>query len=436
MAKSYHRIERDAVGVLKKNDRGTHTVPSQNMYPHAWLWDSAFISIGLRHISPVRAATELNTIFDGQWKNGMIANMRLGQTSLDRYVWSSRRSPDAHDSIHTSGVSQPPMLAEAVQKVSQRLDSDERKKFIDQSLGRLVAFHEWIYAERSPFGSGLFAAVHPWETGMENTPPWMEHMKSLDWGLDGKLLKKIGQIANGLRRDTVHTPAHQRANKDEGALFFLSAMKLRNARYNSAFLAKTHPLHVEDIALNSIFVRNNQILSELAEEYSMPLPERLQQNMALTRYALNELWDTEDGMYYSRDAVTKKLLKIPTVASLLPVYAGTIPQNHLSSLAGHLQNAETFGLPFGAPTVPANSDYYRPKNYWSAPTWVNINWLLIDGLQRAGQEKLASRMKDKTIRMVSVGGMHEYFDAQTAEGLGAKDFSWTAALVLDLLKQK
>jgi hypothetical protein len=30
--------------------------------------------------------------------------------------------------------------------------------------------------------------------------------------------------------------------------------------------------------------------------------------------------------------------------------------------------------------------------------------------------------------------MHEYFDPVTGEGLGADDFSWTAAAVIDILR--
>lgn len=432
--KSRKQIEENAVSVLKANDYGTHTVPSKNMYPHAWLWDSAFISIGLRHLSPQRAATEISTILDGQWQNGMIANMRFARNSLDRFVWASKRSPRAHNTIHTSGISQPPVLAEAIKLVSESLDSRERQKFIESTLGRVVLFHEWIYSERNPNSSGLFAAVHPWESGMENTPPWMEHMKSLEWGIDGRILKKLGSIAHGFRRDTQHTPAHQRANQEEAALFFTSAVKLRNVRYDSERLKNSYPLHVEDIALNSIFVRNNQVLNELADEYHIPLSDNLRENMETTRLSLESLWDENDKLYYSRDAVTKKLIKIPTISSLLPLYTDSSKKERLKGLSIHLQNAETFGLPFGAPTVPANSAYYRPKNYWSAPTWVNTNWLLINGLRRNGFEGIAKRMSEKTLRMVSIGGMHEYFDAKTAEGLGAKDFSWTAALTLDLLR--
>jgi hypothetical protein len=35
--------------------------------------------------------------------------------------------------------------------------------------------------------------------------------------------------------------------------------------------------------------------------------------------------------------------------------------------------------------------------------------------------------------MISIGGMREYFSPTTARGLGMPDFSWTAALLLDLI---
>jgi len=41
--------------ILKANDRGTHTVPATNLYPHQWLWDSCFASIGWSHIDTKRA---------------------------------------------------------------------------------------------------------------------------------------------------------------------------------------------------------------------------------------------------------------------------------------------------------------------------------------------------------------------------------------------
>lgn len=436
MSPRYQRLERKALGVLEQNDRVTHTIPSHGIYTHAWLWDSGFIAIGLRHIDPTRAAQEVDTILEGQWQNGMIPNMRFAPGTPDKIMWASRRHPQSPRNIQTSGVSQPPVLAEAVRRVGEKLDRDDRDAFTKTAIGRIAAHHQWVYNERNPNGNGLWAAVHPWETGMENTPTWMEHMRTLDWGISGNVLHELGSRASHLvRRDTKHAPAHQRADRYEGALFFMSFMKLRHARYDSKRLDGGYPLHFEDVALNSIFVRNNQILEELADEYDMPLSDDLRESMSQTRQSLEQLRNPVDGLYYPRDAVSGRQVKIPTIASLMPLYAGSSPNERLDALAKHTQNPETFGLPFGIPTVPYNSPYYRVGSYWAAPTWVNTNWLLIDGLKRSGHDHRAQRLARSTLQMANIGGMHEYFDAQTAEGLGAKNFSWTAALILDLIKQ-
>ena len=57
-----HSLHVRAARVLEGNWTGTSTVPSHGLYPHQWSWDSAFIAIGLRHLSPLRAQTELETL--------------------------------------------------------------------------------------------------------------------------------------------------------------------------------------------------------------------------------------------------------------------------------------------------------------------------------------------------------------------------------------
>jgi glycogen debranching enzyme len=86
------------------------------------------------------------------------------------------------------------------------------------------------------------------------------------------------------------------------------------------------------------------------------------------------------------------------------------------------------------PSVPLNSNYFDPLKYWQGPTWVNTNWLIIDGLERYGFKAEADVLKKRTLEMSRKSGMHEYFNPLNAQGAGAPNFSWTAALVIDLLK--
>ena len=51
-----HDLRRQTVAVLHANDLGVWTKAALALYPHQWSWDSAFIAIGLAHISIARAA--------------------------------------------------------------------------------------------------------------------------------------------------------------------------------------------------------------------------------------------------------------------------------------------------------------------------------------------------------------------------------------------
>jgi hypothetical protein len=58
------------------------------------------------------------------------------------------------------------------------------------------------------------------------------------------------------------------------------------------------------------------------------------------------------------------------------------------------------------------------------------------GLKDVNELNLANKIKDDTIQLVKKNGMAEYFDPMTGVGLGGRDFSWTAAIHLELLQDK
>jgi glycogen debranching enzyme len=84
--------------------------------------------------------------------------------------------------------------------------------------------------------------------------------------------------------------------------------------------------------------------------------------------------------------------------------------------------------------VPTSSPWFNPKLYWQGPTWVNINWLIIDGLRRYGFKDHANALTESTLEMVTKAGCYEYFNPLNGAPYGGANFSWTAALAIDLLK--
>jgi glycogen debranching enzyme len=72
---------------------------------------------------------------------------------------------------------------------------------------------------------------------------------------------------------------------------------------------------------------------------------------------------------------------------------------------------------------------------WRGPTWMNINYLFIEGLQRSGYPDLAVELRDKTLElMMRHGDIYEFYNPETsAPGPSAASvFGWSSAVFVDL----
>ena len=65
---------------------------------------------------------------------------------------------------------------------------------------------------------------------------------------------------------------------------------------------------------------------------------------------------------------------------------------------------------------------------------MNTNWLIIKRMQNYGYYKEATSLAGKTLELLLKSGFYEYFNPHSGEGYGASDFSWSAALALDLIE--
>lgn len=429
-----------AAAVLTENDRGAYTQPAQGLYPHQWLWDSCFTAIGLRHTDPERAQTELKSLLRGQWSNGMLPNIIFrddAQYRTDRQVWASWLSPYAPPAVTTTGITQPPMLAEAVVQVGKKLPAAERRLWYKQMYRPLVDYHSWLYEDRDPHGEGLVLQIHPWETGLDNTPPWMHelHTHQLAWWVQAVETLKLAPIINLFRRDTKSVPSDERFSAVEVLALFDAQRRLKRKHYDIDRILSRGLFAIEDVSYNSIFIRANQHLKDIADYIKRPLPSELTDKMDKSAAALEELWDPYDGQYYSRDFITHNLIKVPSIGTLLPLYSGAIGQENADQLVKLLENANMFGTAFPVPSVPVDTPEFHRKLYWQGPSWVNTNWLIIDGLERYGYHDHAAALRDSTIDMVTSNGFHEYFDPLDGTPAGGENFSWTAALFTDLVQQ-
>ncbi len=431
MSDGFSALIDGARAVLKANDLGASTKPAPSLYPHQWNWDSCFIAIGISHYDTARAALELQSLLRGQWRNGLVPQIVFNPEGTGYFpgpdVWQSDRSPQAPREVQTSGITQPPVLATAALKIWENAsDQDLATRLLTDLYPKILKYHRWLYTERDPDGSGLVVVVHPWESGLDNSPPY----------LDAGSRVTLTYRPKYERLDLLHVAAKNRPTNKDYDLFVYLLEQMRAVDWDQQRYLEQAPLQVIDVLFNSILSRANADLAAIAEIIGED-PSQARTWRERTVAAINDrLWDDDAGAYFSYDRVAGKPLKDDTIATFHTLYGGVAPADRAQRLIEqHLLNPEEY-LPrsgFNVPTTAMNSPWFNPENYWLGPVWVNTNWMLLHGLEEYGRADLADQLRLTTLGLVQRAGFREYFNPLTGEGYGTDSFGWTAALSIDLV---
>jgi glucosylglycerate hydrolase len=267
-----------AAEVLRENDMGEWTRASPTLYPHQWSWDTAFIAIGLAHLDTGRAAREIRTLLEYQWKNGKIPHIVFNPDAPpESYFpgpehWASAAdSPDAPSGPSlTSGLCQPPVHAIAARHlltVAEARDDGvaEAREFLGEVYPKLIAWHRYLATARDPEGSGLVTIFHPWESGTDNSPRWTSALERVE----------VGEIPDYERLDLDHIPdPAERPTGYEYDRFIWLVEVIKHAHCDDAVLYRTSPFLAKDVLASAILVRANEALLEVAEVVGVPGEER------------------------------------------------------------------------------------------------------------------------------------------------------------------
>ncbi|MFF4521488.1 MGH1-like glycoside hydrolase domain-containing protein [Streptomyces bluensis] len=422
-----------AARVLEDNWTGMSTVPSRGLYPHQWSWDSAFIAIGLRHLSPLRAQTELETLLDAQWGDGRVPHIVFNPSvPLDAYFpspdfWRSStagRAAGAPRTVQTSGIVQPPVHALAAWLVHRADPGLSRARdFLPRLYPRLAAWHRYLLHRRDLGGGGLASVVHPWEQGMDNSPCW-----------DAPLARVTPAPARSFRRADLHhgAPEDRPTDLDYGRYVRL-ATDYRDRDYADGY----GDFAVEDPAFNALLIASEHALARIAKELGATGTARHARAERLTAALVDRLWDPAEGMFFCRDVRGGGLIPERGVSGLIPLLLPTLPRDLTDALL-RTAGGPHFGLGGAARLVPSydlTGEAFDPHRYWRGPAWFNTAWLIERGLRLHGERERADALREAFLSTAATSGFAEYVDPYTGEGCGAGDFSWTAALTLDLLHQ-
>jgi neutral trehalase len=176
----------------------------------------------------------------------------------------------------------------------------------------------------------------------------------------------------------------------------------------------------------------------------------------LCRSISAQLWDPAQGFYFDYDPQRKACSAVMAGAGFLPLICGAPSREQAARLVAHLQNPATFGTPFKIPTIAAQDEAHYSKDMWRGPVWVNLNWLIAQGLRRYGLHDVADVLTEQTLAEIErwyeqYGTFFEFYDDRQevapplllrkgccAPEVGPyhqvfHDYGWTATLYVDMV---
>jgi hypothetical protein len=427
-----------ARNILDANWLGSSTKPAPSLYPHQWNWDSAFIAIGRSHYDTSRAIQEIETLFEAQWSNGMVPQIVFNRDALGHYFpepdfWQTERSPHAPEKHLTSGITMPPVHAITAEKIYVSASKSRLVlPFLKRIYPRLFRLHEYLYRERDPNNEGLVYIRHPWESGIDNSPTW-----------DGPL-KRITVDKTKLppyeRKDLKHgVDPKMRPGDDEYDRYVYLVDIFRKNEYDEDRISRVCPFLIQDPLFNSVLCRANESLVRIAELVGedAAIPKNWVEKTAGA--IRDKLWHEEHDIFDAYDLVADEAIEVDTSAGFLPLYAGAATREQAQKIYDRLNSASFCALHqgncFTIPNYDTQKEGFDRSNYWRGPVWININWMLAHGLRRYGYTLKADSLQKDLLQLPIRFGFHEYFDSFDGTGYGTDNFSWTAALFIDLVEE-
>lgn len=353
----------------------SYTEPSPGRYPWQWYWDSCFAAIVWRRFEPARARAELESLLSAQRPDGFIGHTIFWRShvSLLRLLFYNVTSRQAHQ---TESI-QPPLLAWAWRIAVGDPNEEPR-------IGRQI---EWLARNRDLEGDGLLWIVQPDESGLDASPKFEPV-----WGR-----RSVGRLGFPL---LVHR--NRRLDWD--------ARRIRDA--------------------------GGPVLCEVVVNTLWSLSLQAMGRPSVTPALVERLWDERRGLFLDEAQPGSKRPDVVTWAALAPLALPDLPEEIGRRLVEeHLLSEREFLTPVAPPSVAIGERGYEPsgghgpiRRYWRGPTWVNSAWMVWLGLRRLGYEAEAQRLADGMIGAVAREGLREYYDPRDGNGLGAKDFAWSALI--------
>ena len=402
--------------ILRLNDRGRLHRADRRALPLPVELGFRLCRVGFAGFDIGRAWTEIETLFTGQWDNGMVPHILFHRSDPGYFpgpdVWGTETALGRGGArVPSSGISQPPVAASLAWRI-YREDPEAGRDRLAALFPKLMAYHRWIIAARAE--SGAVAITHPWEAGRDNAPDWDEAMAGID----------PQGVAPYTRRDTGHVDARMRPTKDDYDRYIWLVQFARARRWDEAAIAAESPFRVADPTLTFTALRSARDLKAAAVVLGQDAGE-IDDWIARLEEGAASLWNDAIGGYDARNLRTGNFAGSLSNASFLSWWGGLSDDRPRAALQRVLTDAP-FALPSSDPTGPS----FDALRYWRGPVWAVMNFMAASGMAEQGLDPEAARIRTDTARLIAENGFAEYFSPKDGTPAGGGTFTWTAAVWL------
>lgn len=399
---------------VNRRQFGQHqfTVPSSDIYPFQWLWDSCFHAIILSHFDLQSAKRELQAVTAHPLSSGMLPHMIYWQATvggeeekqtIPNWGRESRGTEinTAWQEKKSSTLTQPPVVAMAVRRVFA-IDNDF--DFLQSVYGPLRNHFEYLAHDRTFNDDSLVYIINPDESGEDNSPRYDE---------------------------LLHLAYQHSANE---SLDKRLALMKQNAQCNFvAKLCMRNFFGTADVAFNVLYAEDLQAMAEITNRLKKPADSDLYAKRAADVQCDFMTQLRQGQLFLSYDYLNKKHIPVLTWNIFMPLYGGFLTSEEAEYLVEtYLRKSEYFKTDFGIVTTAKTEPSYDPNDgFWRGPIWLAPHWFIYHGLKRYGFTTEANEIKTMTIRLLEKSGFREHYHPETGEGMGAYNFTW-GGLVLDM----
>jgi putative isomerase len=348
------------------------------MYPMEFYWDEAFHSVILSHLG------------DKTLTYQFLKNFYYSRSN-DGSMPGSAGFPNSHvdymEALKNSGSGEmmPPILGITLQSTKQRVGLPDSLRNMYEIYAKNI---EWYFKNYDSDKDGLLEYKNSFASGCDNSQRW------------------DGQYEKGL------------------------------------MIGNFRP--VEAIDLNVWMVNLLNDMADIALQLgTKDAVEYRTRAKILSRKIEEYMWDESTGFYYDIDAITHTKTGVKSHMGFAVLHLPDADRKRIKRIIDdHLLNPKEFWTAFPVPSTSLDDETFNAEDMWRGPVWININWMIFDGLQKQGYSNVAKELALKTIYMVGskysgdkrirTPRFNEWFNPLTGEPLGNENLSWSC-LVIDMI---